>query len=100
MPTGYAVRTARLFFDGGANISLITNHLAITLKAKRIQSYKEISEFGGNRVSNHAVEIELSSAYEIRGRHVRVRCQVVDDIYRSGFVKNCRDVIPQEQAAG
>ena len=38
-------------------------------------------KFGGNRVSNHAVEIELGSAYKIRGRHVRVRCQVVDDIY-------------------
>ena len=79
--TGHAVRTARLLFDSGANISLITNRLAITLKAKRIQSYKEISGFGGNRVSNLAVEIELGSAYKIRGRHVRVRCQVVDDIY-------------------
>ena len=80
-PTGHAVRTARLLFDSGANISLIINRLAITLIAKRIQSYKEISGFGGNRVSNHAVEIELGSAYKIRGRHVRVRCQVVDDVY-------------------
>ena len=55
--------------------------MAITLKAKRIKSYKEISGFGGNRVSNRAVEIELGSAYKIRGKHVRVRFQVVDDIY-------------------
>ena len=74
--TGHAVRTARLLFDSGANISLITNRLAVTLKAKRIQFYKEISRFGGNRVSNRAVEIELGSAYKIGGRHVRVRCQV------------------------
>ena len=68
---------ARALLDGGATLMLVTHKLATTLGAKRIPSCKRVD---GSLISDHVVELTLSSAYKKNGEQVTLDCHVVDHI--------------------
>ena len=83
METAVLKRTetiARALLDGGASLSLVMSRLATLLGAKKISSQMNIKGVGGSLDTSHAVELELSSAYDRGGESVTIHCQVVDHV--------------------
>ena len=76
---GRTETVARALLDGGASLSLVTSRFATLLGAK-ISSHMNIKGVGGSLDTSHAVELELSSAYDREGESVTIHCQVVDHI--------------------
>ena len=74
---GHCIQKARAQLDTGASISLITSRLANMLKAKHIPCHTEINGIGGQMISTHQVEVELSSAFCEEEDHITVRAHVV-----------------------
>ena len=70
----------RALLDGGATLTLVTCKLATTLGAKKIPSRVEIKGVDGSLISDHVVELTLSSAYKKDGEQVTLDCHVVDHI--------------------
>ena len=58
------MRTARLLFDSGANISLITNHLAITLRQRGFSLTKRFLDMVVIELAT--VQLKLNLALLIR----------------------------------
>ena len=63
---------ARALLDGGASLSLVTSRLSTLLGAKKISSQMNIKGVGGSLDTSHAVELELSSAYDREGESVTI----------------------------
>ena len=77
---GRTETVACALLDGGASLSLVTSRLATLLGAKKISSHMNFKGVGGSLDTSHAVELELSSAYDREGESVTIHCQVVDHI--------------------
>ncbi len=73
---------ARVLMDTGSGITLISNRLAQSLKAKKQRSVHEITGLNGTKcvTSKNEVFCILSSANETGGEEVVIRAHVVDQI--------------------
>ena len=71
---------ARVLLDGGSNITLVTNRLANTLKAKKKPRPMKIEGLNSDSMSQHTVELTLSSVMERDGEELVTDCHIVDHI--------------------
>ena len=77
------VRTARIFMDPGATVSLISKKLVNTLQLPKRPLQLTLNGWGGGSISNYVVDVRLQRVRSYGGEDedsVEVTCHVVDAI--------------------